>query len=158
GVSLDDIQLQGGSIVGAFVWRAKPPPVKNAAWALIEDLELEPKYEGGSCPADKSPCVWSQEAVDELASVIEKDLPTWWTTNMKLRRIKPLLGVLEDDYGSTEAWGTLSKALSHSREKLVETLIGIGCAADTNPFVVRGLIEQLDDRFGNTPIKLLMHL
>src|SRR5208282_1437278 len=44
------------------------------------------------------------------------------------------------------------------REKLVETLIGIGCAADTNPFVVRGLIEQLDDRFGNTPIKLLMHL
>jgi uncharacterized protein YjbI with pentapeptide repeats len=154
GASLENAQLQGASLRHAFLWRAKPPKSENATGALVEAPELEPKYFGLDCDAPLSEgCDWSQKSYAALKSVIENRVPAggFWRAQT-LKRIATLENPpYVRDEASARAWADTAEASSRSPkpypEVLAETLEDVGCAADGAPYVMSGLIRELDYRF-----------
>jgi hypothetical protein len=58
------------------------------------------------------------------------------------------------DQVSANAWMNLaeiSRRAASDPDTLAKTLIGIGCTRDGAPYVISGLIQQLDDRFKGKP-------
>jgi hypothetical protein len=139
GASLKGAQLQGASLVRVFVWRTKAPtPLeKNLRGALITEPE-----------------VWTKAWYAGLEASIKKALADF-TRYDALRRIEPLgKEPNEEDAASAKDWDRLaaeSQRLAKTYPKeLAKLLISIGCEADS-PYVIGGLIRQLDDRFRENP-------
>ena len=81
------------------------------------------------------------------------DLDQPWKRDNALARIE----ILEKppyvvDQASAKAWADLANQSARSDSfyvnRLAQTFKEIGCAVDGAPYVIRGLMSQLDDRFG----------
>ncbi len=131
----------------------------NQLIALRTEIPLEPdadnEQRGGlDCDAPLSEgCDWSQKSYAALKSVIEDWVPAggfWRAQTLKQ------IATLENppyvrDEASARAWADIAEASSRSPkpypEVLAETLEDVGCAADGAPYVMSGLIRELDYRF-----------
>ena len=150
GASLVSAQLQGASLDSVFVWRAAPlPKAEQVEGALIETPHPKPEYYGLDCQPYL--CLWGDASFAALKAEIEK-APEGGMRNGALDRIAPLgKKPYEKDPAAAKAWDDLAGASQKSAaaypERLAARLIAIGCDDDGAPFVIRGLIRQLDDRF-----------
>jgi Pentapeptide repeats (8 copies) len=154
GAFILDAQLQGASLRDVFVWRTRPPEKINLESAWIVGPEPKPKYSGLDCALGKT-CDWSDQAYAALKTLIEA-LPVWSRRSFALEWIKQLREKpYEEDPVSAKAWRDLAAESQLSAKaypgELAKRLIGIGCAANGAPYVVGGLIRQLDDRFADKP-------
>ena len=159
GAWLFETQLQGASLRRTFVWRSDPRSA-NTEDTFVDAPELGPKYFRLNCrrpdeekavtPADE--CDWSETSYAALKSLIENSVAFGVTRDRALQRI----GKLEKppyaaDEGSTKSWTDLARGSAHSEDAYfnthAKTLEEIGCAANGAPYVIAGLIPQLDRRF-----------
>jgi len=165
GASLDDAQLQGVAIEGAllqnaslkhaFLWRVRAPARESVSGAAIVTPATEPKYRGLDCPIERQePCDWSRKQFEDLKDLIKQCFPQGDWRKETLRRIEPAhLKDGNEDLAEAEAWDELEKQSQMDfntypyPDRLVEMLKDIGCNASGAPFVISGLIGQLDDRF-----------
>jgi hypothetical protein len=154
GASILDMELQGASLRDAFVWRTRPPLKIYLESAWIVGPEPKPKYSGLDCAFGKT-CDWSDQAYAALKTLIEA-LPARSHRSFALEWIKQLgEKPYEEDPVFAKVWRDLATESQLSTKaypgELAKRLIGIGCAANEAPYVVGGLIEQLDVRFqGNS--------
>jgi Pentapeptide repeats (8 copies) len=147
GASILDMELQGASLRDAFVWRTRPPLKIYLESAWIVGPEPKPKYSGLDCVSGKT-CDWSDQAYAALKTLIEaRPAHSFALEWIKQLGEKPY----EEDPGSAKAWRDLAAESQLSAKaypgELAKRLIRIGCAANEAPYVVGGLIEQLDVRF-----------
>jgi uncharacterized protein YjbI with pentapeptide repeats len=172
GALLGGAQLQGVSLAGAgfqnadlsnvYVWRAEPPSSTAAAGALVTSPNRWPRYQGLDCgPGAISDiadvdrvCDWSETSFAVLKSLIENNVPAGSLRDGALQRIASLKKPpYFEDEPSAKAWAELEEISSHSGglyyETSLKTLETIGCASDGAPYVVGGLIPQLNGRFGD---------
>jgi uncharacterized protein YjbI with pentapeptide repeats len=152
GASLNDAQLQGASLTMVFVWRAEPSPGENATGAFVAIPETEPKYRRLNCEVLKS-CEWTGASFAILKALIEDEVSAGRLRTEALARITKLeKPPYTQDEGSAKAWAELAKTSrglpDAYAEVLAKKLKDIGCAADGAPYVIAGLISQLDHRFG----------
>ena len=158
GASLDRAQLQGASLSGVFVWRTKPPVEANVKGALIKGFEAGPKYAGIDCPNGEAPCDWSDASYAALKSLVAQQVPGGFPRLAALRQIKPLdRRSFADDTDSAKAWKDLEYGSRRSSDanpqRLTKSLREVGCAAAGAPYVIGGLIRQLDARFEDSPLQ-----
>lgn len=96
-------------------------------------------------------CKLSDAYYAQLKSLIERDVPAGDRRDRALKLIEPLgqPPYIEDE-ASAKAWRDLEK-LSPSpeayRKRVADGLKTIGCNAGGAPYVMAGLIRQLDNRF-----------
>ena len=166
GASLDNAQLQGVAIEGAllqnaslkhaFLWRVTAPAPESVSGAAIVTPITEPKYRGLDCPSQQEFCDWSRKQFEDLKDLIKQYFSQDDWRKETLRRIEP--GHFNDgkeDLAEAEAWDELEKQSQTDfntymyPDRLVEMLKEIGCSASGAPFVISGLIGQLNDRFPN---------
>jgi Pentapeptide repeats (8 copies) len=154
GASIGETEAQGASLRDVFVWRTTPPLKKYLESAWIVGPEPKPKYSGLDCAVGKT-CDWSDQAYAALKKLLEA-LPARSLRSFALEWIEQLgEKPYEEDPVSAKAWRDLAAESQLSAKaypgELAKRLIGIGCAANEAPYVVGGLIEQLDVRFQGNP-------
>jgi Pentapeptide repeats (8 copies) len=175
GASLFDARLEGALLRKTFVWRTDPP--SSATGAFVDEPEPRPrqphfafKSKDGAAPAreqDALPagwfdagivvdcCNWSETYYAALKLLIEDPVPAGPRRDQALRQIatseKPPYVA---DEGSAKAGMHLAEKTARSAgsyfNTLAKSLKEIGCAADGAPYVIGGLIHQLEE-----PPKLL---
>jgi hypothetical protein len=125
---------------------------------LIASPSPEPKYICRSGVSDGIGmilwCDWNDEAYAALKALIEK-VPAGSQRDDALKAIEPLgQKPYEEDPVSAKAWRDLEAKSQLSAKaypgELAKRLIGMGCGADGAPYVIGGLIRQLDRRFGGS--------
>ena len=164
GADLSSAQLQDASLNQAFVWRTKPPSESGVKGALIRSSETRAKYAGLDClpprpsaqnsdgSAEKGPyCDWSEAYYAALKSLIERHVPEGDRRDRALKSIDPLGQPLYiEDEVSAKGWRDLEKfspSPEAYRKRVADGLKTIGCNANGAPYVMAGLIRQLDNRF-----------
>ena len=148
GASLVDAHLEGASLRDVFVWRTNPQAEAEYAW--IVNPVPKPKYSGLDCAPSRA-CDWTDQGYAALKVIVEA-VPLGSLRDLALGRIEPLGKTpYEEDGMSAKDWRRLAAESRRSAEvhpgELERRLIGIGCAVEGAPYVIRGLIEQLDVRF-----------
>jgi hypothetical protein len=148
-------ELQNASLVGVFVWRTVPPGWGFLEGSLILGQVSKAKYQAEYFPSDceNLNCDWTKDYYEALEAKIDA-VPPGPLRDQALRRLEPLgddRHLLGDEIAS-EAWLTLEKASTATREsypaRLAQTLSETGCDERGAPYVIRGLLAQLDERFG----------
>jgi uncharacterized protein YjbI with pentapeptide repeats len=155
-------ELEGASLRGVYVWRAEAPAPANVKGALIPghpDWSLEAPdtgafYEGLDCRTRDDACPWRAASFSALKFVIEQQVPVGERRNWAMARIARLgqPPFAEDQY-LVKAWADLEKSSPSADlyyQSLVEQLKEVGCGGDGGPQVIRGLMRNLDDRFGQS--------
>jgi uncharacterized protein YjbI with pentapeptide repeats len=148
GARLDEVQLHGASLVHVFVWRAQPPKSNSATGALVVAPQHEPKYIGFDC--DQIQCNWSEKSYLALKSLVQRNAYSAVDRAIILDSIEKLGKQPYIPDQAAEGWADLVTVPSRVEpygETLANTLKNIGCTARGAPYVIRGLIPHLDDRF-----------
>jgi Pentapeptide repeats (8 copies) len=146
GASLSRAQLQGASLYHVSVWRMGPPGPGSVEDARIVSPVPDAKYFGSQCEEDK--CDWTREYYEALKAKIEA-VPAGLLRRAALERIEPLgREPFTVDEEAAKGWERLAKASEASvasyPARLVEILIKTGCDAPGAPYVIRGLLRQLE--------------
>jgi uncharacterized protein YjbI with pentapeptide repeats len=146
GASLDGAGLQGASLQDVFVWRARPPTSWQVEGALISGLTTGPES-------------WTKESYAELKARMET-VPRCLSPgrdralgSIEILGEKPY----EEDAKLAQQWRALAAESRSSAEayqgEMAKALIRIGCGAERAPYVISGLIQQLDSRLGDSPAR-----
>lgn len=123
--------------------------------ALVDAPEPRAKFGEFACPDCKKYCD-GPAGLAALKLLINSEIPAGSYRGRALERIATLEDPpsLQDD-ASVKAWADLAVISSHSAKsypgRIGKALEQIGCAADGAPYVISGLIQQLDDRFQDSP-------
>jgi hypothetical protein len=142
-----------------FVWKTDAPPEGQLAGALIDRPQPGPYYRGPDCEDDyPKTCKWSGKSYAALKATIEREVPPGRLRAHALQRIKTLeKPPYEVDQASATEWAKRADTSAHLAaaypEALAKSLIETGCAADGAPYVIGGLIRQLDFRFKKQPLQ-----
>jgi uncharacterized protein YjbI with pentapeptide repeats len=152
GAYLLDAQLQGALLNDIFVWRTISPRRKDSEGALIERPIPEPKYFGLHCADTR--CDWTEASYVAFKAHMESVLPDV-SRVFALEQIERLGQKPFEEDRTSAGWRDLAVESRGSAGtypgRLAKRLIGIGCASDGAPYVVGGLIAQLDYRFEDNP-------
>jgi hypothetical protein len=152
GASLDGAQLQGASLANVFVWRMVPPEPQSVEHSRIVSPIRDAKYFDSQCKENKeNKCDWTRSYYEALKAKIEA-APPGKLREAALERIKPLgAEPFTVEEKAAETWLALAKASEAAAKDypawLAESLIRTGCDGRGAPYVIRGLLRQLDDRF-----------
>jgi uncharacterized protein YjbI with pentapeptide repeats len=152
GVSLNGTTLKGALLDHVFVWRTD---VRNANSENVRVVapETDRKYRGSDCETINI-CDWSEESFVRLKKLIEQTATPRDSRREALNHIeildptKPLNGQEE----RINAWDNLARSpasLDLHERKLADQLREAGCDEKGAPFVIRGLIKDLGERFGS---------
>jgi uncharacterized protein YjbI with pentapeptide repeats len=149
GAILDGAQLQGASLKNVLVWRASLP--RKVTDALV-GAAPDPKYRGLDCPlVPPDACDWTEASYKALRAVITNWVPAGFARDQALERITKLENPpYVRDEALAEAWYGLAKSSPSEDvyyQGLSQQLREIGCDGDQAPYVIGGLIRQLDRRF-----------
>jgi uncharacterized protein YjbI with pentapeptide repeats len=146
GASLDNAQLQGASLDHAFVWRSNVAKI-DARGARVIAPETAPQYKGLNCAEDET-CDWSADAYAELARLINTEVPDGQLRRLSVERVASLDPKSQVRW-RTDQWTELQLSLAQSayERTLAEILRETGCKVEGAPYVLRGLLQTLDDRF-----------
>jgi uncharacterized protein YjbI with pentapeptide repeats len=150
GAILDGAELETASLNSVFVWRTAPPLREYLKSALIEMPRPEPKY---ACASAEEVCHWDDVWYAALKERIET-VPEAFLRDAALKLIEPLgKQPYEEDAASAQEWRDLAAESQRSAKtypgELAKALIMIGCGASGAPYVIGGLVQQLDGRFGD---------
>jgi hypothetical protein len=146
GASLDRAQLQGASFVDVCAWRAD---ALQAAWkdTWVAHLETGPK--AGKVPE----CDWTAVSFAKLKQIITEAVPEGDIRRDVTERIERCLDPtkpLEGEKEMAKIWAARERE-SPTPEAYVKSLAGqwheLGCAAEGAPYVLPGLVAQLDSHF-----------
>src|SRR6266700_3709015 len=153
GASLDDAQLGDALLEGSFVWRADPRNMESAG-ARVVAPETGPKHRGPDCPNPAAVCDWSAASFAGLKQPIEAQVADENRRAEALQRIAKLdpANPLPGEETMAQAWADLARSspTPDTYEKnLAERWRQRGCAPRRAPYVIRGLLVNLDARFGS---------
>ncbi len=153
GASLDDAQLGDALLEGSFVWRADPRNMESAG-ARVVAPESGPKHRGPDCPNPAAVCDWSAASFAGLKQPIEAQVADENRRAEALQRIAKLdpANPLPGEETMAQAWADLARSspTPDTYEKnLAERWRQRGCAPRRAPYVIRGLLVNLDARFGS---------
>jgi hypothetical protein len=140
----------------AFMWRAEPPSRKGARGAFVNAPELRRKYRGLDCPDKGAPCDWSEKSYLALKSLIEQQVPQGHERAEALERIEPLGKSPYATDKTSAAWRDLEGSSPSPEDYfrgIASQLKQIGCTANGAPYVIGGLISQLDERLKDSLVQ-----
>lgn len=146
GTTLDGANLEGAWLVNAFVWRSD---ARKAKWKGTFAYNLQPKPATMCDPANA--CEWTSGDLKHLEKIVESSVPEALDDKMRenaVRRIKRALDPrtpLKGEREIAKIWERASSAPDGYDNVLAEQWRAIGCAAEGAPYVVRGLIRQMDE-------------
>jgi hypothetical protein len=150
GASLDRAELQAASLPSVFVWRMVPPASESVEHARIASPVPDAKYVGSGCTEDK--CDWTREYYEMLKAKIEA-VPAGKLREEAIQRIKPLgADPFTVDEEAARRWLDLAKDTEPAETysaRYAEILIKTGCGKRGAPYVIRGLLQELDIRFSS---------
>jgi hypothetical protein len=139
GASFDQAELRGAALVGVCLWRAD---ARGASW---KDTRVElPKAD------EIHKCDWTEPAFKAFKQLISKEVPEdaykRTAREMVERHLDPTK-TLEGEDEMAEIWATRESA-TPPPEVYERSLAGIwretGCAAEGAPYVLHGLVAQLN--------------
>jgi uncharacterized protein YjbI with pentapeptide repeats len=136
-------ELQDAELWQPFVWRMA------LAWVSVEHTRIvrpDPDY-----PCTEGKCGWARKYYEVQKAKVEA-VPPGEPRELALERIKPLgEEPFTVDEKAAKGWDALEKASKTMAAiypaRLAETLIKTGCNERGAPYVIRGLLRQLDQRF-----------
>jgi uncharacterized protein YjbI with pentapeptide repeats len=149
---LGSIQSEGAIFSRVFAWRASAP--LTGGKALVEEPETGPKHRAAECPFgghvaphDQRPCEWSAHSFELLRARIQ-GLPGGEGREEALKRIEALDPAKPQprEQEMAEAWANLARS-APAPEVYIEALSRTVCEAQGAPYVVQGLLRDIDRRF-----------
>ncbi|MGH6848685.1 MAG: pentapeptide repeat-containing protein [Methylocella sp.] len=147
GASLNGAQLQGASFRNVFVWRAD---ARKADWkdARIDVPKTGPKE---LCKDSELDCDWTPAAFEESKRLIAEQVVPLDKRRAAIHLIEQRLApnkALKGEEEMAKVWADrerLSPTPDVYEKSLVEQWRKTGCAADGAPYVVRALLNRLDN-------------
>jgi Pentapeptide repeats (8 copies) len=150
GATLDNSQLQGASFRNVFAWRTD---ARKAAWedTRVVNPETVAKY-GCWKVAEWSVCDWTPQSFNELKEMIAKQVPDGAMRRDAMTRIEEsldpdLTNAPEGESEMAKVWKAQARSY-HATETYEKHLATIwqkaGCDAGGAPYVIRGLLQQLE--------------
>jgi hypothetical protein len=146
GAWLNGAHLHGASFVDICVWRADARQVRQADWrdTNVTRPQTDPK-------AHEIKCDWTVASFAALKQLIAEKVPEGKNKVRAMERIEHLLDPTKPLKGEDEmakVWAARERE-SPTPEAYEKSLAGqwyeVGCAAEGAPYVLHGLIAQLDD-------------
>lgn len=160
GVSLDDANLQGtdfgnasldgASLKDVSIWRAD---AREPTRVWDHTRVVAPKADPiDTCEEDQkppSPCPWTSDSLEKLKKMIPKQVPAFTEWVDAMERIKTLAQKpLEGEEEMLKVWQGHASS-SHAAKTYEKHVAAIwqqtGCAATGAPYVLRGLISNLEN-------------
>ena len=146
GASVKHTKLQSASIRKTFIWRTDARTA-DMTDARVHAVDSEPKLRFGNFALD-----WSDQSFRDLKERIEKTVPEGEVREFALRRIQTLdpETPLSEERQMAEYWDklqALSPAPAAYEEKLAQRWRQIGCSTDGAPYVLAGLIRNLESGY-----------
>ena len=177
GASFDKAALHGATFEGAevqdarfrnvFAWRADARNVKSEN-TLVSAQESAPVYDSEpygyssalTCPSDKKPCDWTAASFSAVKRLIEDNVSE---ANFRKYALEKIVSLDPDSPMDSEgdmitAWKALAASppsVDDYNQGAVSALRQTGCNPRGAPYVIRGMIRNLDARFGTGNAQLI---
>jgi uncharacterized protein YjbI with pentapeptide repeats len=140
GASLRGAELQGAFFEGACVWRAD---AREAVWN--DTVVAQPATSAKPNPDKFEECDWTTAEFKGLKQLIKERLLEGDPKYTAMQGIEDALNItIEDEAEIAKDWAK-HESESPSLDIYANTLAEVDCAADGAPYVVRGLLWQLEN-------------
>jgi uncharacterized protein YjbI with pentapeptide repeats len=151
GASIEHAELRDAKIAGAFIWRLDARYAKAQGTRIVEPQAAQGYTSNEDSDCRGTACEWTTERFADFKRMIETEVPEGDRRRQALERIASLdPDMPPPDDGRAGAWAELESkaaAIAASDERLIDEFHLLGCRVGEPPYVMQGLLPQLEVRF-----------
>ena len=154
GASIEHTEMQDAKIEGALIWRLDARNAKAAGARLVDPQPAQAyssdEEEESECR--ETSCKWTVERFARFRRTIETEVPDGERRRQALERIATLdPAAAPAEPGVAESWTRLEETVAReeaaSDGRLTAALHALACRGRDAPYVLEGLLHQIDFRF-----------